>query len=57
MAQTLGDSGTDGPAVGAISPEIPARAIAHLCTCDDPMQYSGRIVDAPALVATLTPAG
>ena len=34
----------------AIPPTVPATAIAHLCTCNDPMRYTGQIVDGPALV-------
>jgi NAD(P)-dependent dehydrogenase (short-subunit alcohol dehydrogenase family) len=34
----------------AISPMIPATAIAYLATCPNPLQYSGRIVSAPDLV-------
>lgn len=37
----------------AISPLVPASAIAHLATCPDPMAYSGRIVNGPELVAQL----
>ncbi len=37
----------------AIPPAVPASAIAYLCTCDDPMRYTGEIVSAPALVAEL----
>jgi NAD(P)-dependent dehydrogenase (short-subunit alcohol dehydrogenase family) len=37
----------------AISPTIPARAIAYLATCDDPLQYTGEIVSGPRLAATL----
>jgi NAD(P)-dependent dehydrogenase (short-subunit alcohol dehydrogenase family) len=37
----------------AIPASVPARAIAHLCTCDDPLRYSGEVVDGPALVEVL----
>ncbi len=37
----------------AIPPTVPATAIAYLCTCDDPLRYSGEIVSGPALVAEL----
>jgi len=30
-------------------PSVPAKAVAFLCTCDDPLQYSGTIVSAPEL--------
>jgi NAD(P)-dependent dehydrogenase (short-subunit alcohol dehydrogenase family) len=50
MAQTFTETGVDGAEIGAIPPTVPARAIAYLCVCDDPMQYSGQIVSAPALV-------
>ena len=53
MEQTFMETGVDGAAMGAIPPAVPAKAIAHLCTCDDPMQYSGQIVHAPALVEDL----
>ena len=53
MEQTFNETGVDGAELGAIPPTVPARAIAYLCTCDDPMQYSGEIVSAPALVADL----
>jgi NAD(P)-dependent dehydrogenase (short-subunit alcohol dehydrogenase family) len=53
MEQTFTETGVDGTDLGAISPTIPARAIAYLCSCPDPMQYSGQIVSAPALVASL----
>jgi hypothetical protein len=53
MEQTFAETGVDGAGLGAISPTIPARAIAYLCSCPDPMQYSGQIVSAPALVDTL----
>ncbi|HXY91900.1 MAG TPA: SDR family oxidoreductase [Acidimicrobiia bacterium] len=49
MEQTFRAEGVDAASTGAISATIPARVIAHLCTCDDPMQYSGRIVSAPEL--------
>ena len=32
---------------------VPASAIAYLCTCDDPMRYTGEIVSGPALVEEL----
>ena len=53
MEQTFNETGVDGARMGAIPPTVPARAIAYLCTCDDPMQYSGEIVSAPALVEDL----
>ncbi len=37
----------------AISPLVPAMAIAYLATCLDPLEYSGRIVSAPELVEQL----
>jgi 7-alpha-hydroxysteroid dehydrogenase len=51
MAATLARTGV-APS-GAISPVVPAAAIAYLCTCDDPLRYTGEIVSAPELVATL----
>ena len=53
MEQTFIETGVDGTEMGAIPPTVPARAIVHLCTCDDPMRYSGQIVSAPALVEEL----
>ena len=53
MEQTLAETGADGVEQGAIPPTVPAHAIAYLCTCDDPMQYSGQIVSAPLLVDSL----
>jgi NAD(P)-dependent dehydrogenase (short-subunit alcohol dehydrogenase family) len=53
MEQTFTETGVDGREMGAIAPAVPARAIAYLCTCDDPMQYSGKIVSASALVDDL----
>ncbi|MEX1008673.1 MAG: SDR family oxidoreductase [Acidimicrobiia bacterium] len=53
MEQTFNETGVDGAEVGAIPATVPARAIAYLCTCDDPMQYSGQIVSAPALMEAL----
>jgi NAD(P)-dependent dehydrogenase (short-subunit alcohol dehydrogenase family) len=37
----------------AIPPTVPASAIAYLCTCDDPLRYSGEILNAPELAAEL----
>jgi NAD(P)-dependent dehydrogenase (short-subunit alcohol dehydrogenase family) len=51
MAATLARSGVEETA--AISPTVPASAIAYLCTCVDPMQYSGEILSAPDLVESL----
>ena len=53
MEQTLKTSGIEGAGSGAIAPTVPARAIAYLCSCDDPLQYSGAIVSAPHLVDQL----
>jgi NAD(P)-dependent dehydrogenase (short-subunit alcohol dehydrogenase family) len=46
--QATGVTNTD-----AISPAVPAIAIAYLCTCDDPLRYSGELVSAPALAEEL----
>jgi NAD(P)-dependent dehydrogenase (short-subunit alcohol dehydrogenase family) len=53
MEQTFNEMAVDGAEMGAIPATVPARAIAYLCSCDDPMQYSGQIVSAPALVEVL----
>ncbi len=37
----------------AIPATVPATAIVYLCTCADPLRYSGEIVSAPALVEEL----
>jgi NAD(P)-dependent dehydrogenase (short-subunit alcohol dehydrogenase family) len=51
MATTFEASGVNDTA--AISPTVPASAIAYLCTCEDPLRYTGEIVSAPALAAQL----
>jgi NAD(P)-dependent dehydrogenase (short-subunit alcohol dehydrogenase family) len=51
MAATFVRSGIRETA--AISPTIPAAAIAYLCTCADPIEYSGEILSAPDLVKSL----
>jgi NAD(P)-dependent dehydrogenase (short-subunit alcohol dehydrogenase family) len=51
MAATFAASGVTETA--GISPTVPAAAVAYLCTCDDPLRYSGQIVGAPALAAEL----
>ncbi len=55
MAQTFGERGGDEASVGAVSPSLPARAIASLCSCEDPMRYSGQIVSATAFVEASPP--
>jgi NAD(P)-dependent dehydrogenase (short-subunit alcohol dehydrogenase family) len=52
MAATFAASGVTESA--AISPAVPAAAIAFLCTCDDPMRYTGEVISAPALVEELS---
>ena len=51
MATTFAASGVTDTA--AISPKVPASAIAYLCTCDDPLLYTGEVVSAPALAEKL----
>jgi NAD(P)-dependent dehydrogenase (short-subunit alcohol dehydrogenase family) len=51
MAATFERSGVTS--TDAISPAVPATAIAYLCTCDHPLRYSGELVCAPALVERL----
>ncbi len=51
MAATFERAGVHDTA--AISPVIPATAIAYLCTCPDPMRYSGDVVSGPGLVEEL----
>jgi len=48
MAATFARTGVTE--TDAIPPTVPAAAIAYLCTCDDPMRYTGEIVSGPALV-------
>lgn len=49
MELTLGASGAGGVASLMRPPSVPAKAIAYLCACDDPMRYSGQIVRGPDL--------
>jgi NAD(P)-dependent dehydrogenase (short-subunit alcohol dehydrogenase family) len=51
MAATFAAGGVTETA--AIPPSVPAAAIAHLCTSDDPMRYTGGVVSGPALVDEL----
>jgi NAD(P)-dependent dehydrogenase (short-subunit alcohol dehydrogenase family) len=51
MAQTLQANGV--VATDAIPTFVPASVVEHLCTCEDPTIYSGRVVDAPAMHAEL----
>jgi citronellol/citronellal dehydrogenase len=49
MELTLRQAGNDASDSRMRPPSVPAKAIAHICSCPDPMQYSGQIVDGPAL--------
>jgi NAD(P)-dependent dehydrogenase (short-subunit alcohol dehydrogenase family) len=51
MAATFAASGVTE--TDAIPPTVPAAAVAYLCTCDDPMQYTGQVVSGPALAEEL----
>ncbi len=51
MAATFARQGIEDST--AIDAAIPAKAVHHLCTCADPMQYSGQVIDGPALVEAL----
>jgi NAD(P)-dependent dehydrogenase (short-subunit alcohol dehydrogenase family) len=53
MDETYRQQGIVGAETGAIPLGVPAAAIEYLCTIEDPMRYSGQIVDAPELVAEL----
>jgi hypothetical protein len=53
MDETFRRQGVVGSETGAISPTIPAAAIEYLCTLEDPMPFSGQVVDGPAMVARL----
>ncbi|HKE72729.1 MAG TPA: SDR family oxidoreductase [Acidimicrobiales bacterium] len=51
MAATFARTGVQETAT--IPPSVPAQAIAHLCTCEEPMRYTGQIVSGPELVERL----
>jgi NAD(P)-dependent dehydrogenase (short-subunit alcohol dehydrogenase family) len=51
MAATFAASAVTDTA--AISPTVPASAIAYLCTCDDPLRYTGEVLSALALAEKL----
>lgn len=51
MAETFKHTGVTETT--AISPTIPASAVTYLCTCDDPMAYTGEILSGPTLAADL----
>ena len=53
MDETYRRQGVVGSETGAIPLAVPAAAIDYLTTCEDPMRYSGQVVDGPALVAEL----
>jgi NAD(P)-dependent dehydrogenase (short-subunit alcohol dehydrogenase family) len=53
MDETYRQQGIVGAETGAIPLAVPAAAIEYLCTIEDPMRYSGQIVQAPELVAEL----
>jgi NAD(P)-dependent dehydrogenase (short-subunit alcohol dehydrogenase family) len=52
MAATFAAGGSDASELG-LAPSVPAKGIAYLCSCADPMRYSGRVVSLPALVEEL----
>ncbi len=51
MELTLKASGVENS--HARPPTVPAKAIAYLCSCDDPMRYTGQVLSAPTLVEEL----
>jgi NAD(P)-dependent dehydrogenase (short-subunit alcohol dehydrogenase family) len=51
MELTQRQAGNANP--NASAPAIPAAAIDYLCTCDDPMRYSGQVVISAELVAEM----
>ena len=53
MEATLKRAGNEEVGRAMRPPTIPARAIAYLCECEDPMRYSGQIVNAPVLCDAL----
>jgi NAD(P)-dependent dehydrogenase (short-subunit alcohol dehydrogenase family) len=36
---------------GAVPPTVPAKAVGFLCTCDDPMAFSGKVLESDEIVA------
>jgi len=51
MAATFERTGVNE--TSAIPPRVPASAIAYIATCEDPLQYTGEIINGPALAAEL----
>ncbi len=51
MELTQRQAGTVNP--DALAPTVPAAAVEYLCTCDDPMRYSGQVLVSTDLVAEL----
>jgi len=50
---TFEQQGASDAGARAISPVVPATAIVYLLACDEPMRYSGQVVDGPSLVDEL----
>jgi NAD(P)-dependent dehydrogenase (short-subunit alcohol dehydrogenase family) len=36
---------------GGVPPTVPAKAVAYLCSCDEPMAYSGKVLESDEIVA------
>jgi hypothetical protein len=53
MVDLMEHAGFDASA--AISIDIPAAVVVHLATCADPTGYSGKVLDAEALIHTIDP--
>jgi NAD(P)-dependent dehydrogenase (short-subunit alcohol dehydrogenase family) len=53
MELTFKTQGVEGAGAGANPPAVPAKVIAYLCTCDEPMQYSGQVLHAPRMYEEL----
>lgn len=51
MEQTFASQGVPEAGEQALPPSVPAAAILYLLTCDDPMQYSGQVLNGPELAA------
>jgi NAD(P)-dependent dehydrogenase (short-subunit alcohol dehydrogenase family) len=49
MELALAQRNADGAGSTMLPTSVPAKAIAYLCSCIDPMIYSGQILDGPRL--------
>jgi NAD(P)-dependent dehydrogenase (short-subunit alcohol dehydrogenase family) len=51
MVDLMAEAGMDSSA--AIEMDVPARALAYLASCEDPMAYTGQVLDAATMVREL----